>query len=364
MEAQQWEGERLLRMALWMVRGISGRAIATAIEAHGSLEQACALPREELAACMELKAGGRAQLLAAPEDLVAFGRGWMERLLKRGGRAILRGDPAYPDLGTLADPPEVLFCRGELGGAGTREAVAVVGARRADLAAIRQARQMGAALAEAGYTVVSGGALGVDRAAHEGALAAGGKTVAVLGSGVLLPLPASNRRLFSKILAGGGALISELPPTESARAEHFPRRNRLIAGLSRAALVVRAASGSGSLYTARATQAQGRELFVVPAPEAGEAAAGGEALLAEGAQAVRDPDELLAALRGEARRRPEEASSPEGRILAAISLIPGSVAEVASQAKLTQGEAGVLLASLCVKGLAKPAGPGRFIRAS
>ncbi len=363
------EGERLLRVALWSIRGISARAIDGAIAAFGSLEEACRQPRPALAEAMGLRPGGRGQLLAAPADLAGWSADRERGSAARGGRHLLRGDDGYPDLGTLGDPPEVLWLRGELGGAGTLgadglpRAVAVVGARRADPGAIRMARCFGAALAGAGYTVVSGGALGIDAAAHEGALEGGGPTVAVLGSGILRPLPASNRRLFARMLVAGGGLVSELPAEEPARAEHFPRRNRLIAAMARAVVVVRAGAGSGSLYTATAMSAQRRAIFVLPA-DPGEAAAGGEALLAAGALPVRSPAELLERLGGEVRRSrggpPLDAE--DGRLLAAIDRQPSGVAEVAARLGAPLGDVAARLADLCARGLARPAGPGRFIR--
>jgi len=358
--------ERHARLALWSIRGLSTRSIAAASAAFGSALAACRAPRGELADALGLTAGARARLVAAPEDLVAVGAALESQVAARGGRFLLRGEEGYPDFGGLADPPEALWVRGALGGAGgdggdrLPPAVAVVGARKADPGATHLARRFGASLAGAGYTVVSGGALGVDAAAHDGANEAGGATVAVLGSGVLRPLPARNRRLFGRMLAGRGGLASELPPLEGARAEHFPRRNRLIAALARAVVVVRAATGSGSLYTARAAVALGRPVFVVPAPGLGPASAGGEALLAGGAIAVRSADELLAALRG--APAPAVPASEADPILGALGLLPASVVEVAQVAGLEQAEVARRLAELCAQGLVRPAGPGRFLR--
>ncbi|HWV38824.1 MAG TPA: DNA-processing protein DprA [Vulgatibacter sp.] len=359
--------ERCARLALWSIRGLSSRSIAAAAAAFGSTLAACRAPREALADALDLGAGARARLLAASEDLVALGAALRAQVAARGGRFLLRGEEGYPDFGGLVDPPEALWVRGDLAGAGGTgadglpPAVAVVGARKADPGAIHLARRFGASLAAAGYTVVSGGALGVDAAAHDGANEAGGATLAVLGSGLLRPLPARNRRLFGRMLAGKGGLASELPPLEGARAEHFPRRNRLIAALARAVVVVRAAAGSGSLYTARAAVSLGRPVFVVPAPDLGPAAAGGEALLAEGAAAVRSVEELLPALRGEAvNAAPAKGSDA---VLDALGLLPASVVEVAAAAGLDQAEVARRLAALCAKGLVRPAGPGRFLRA-
>lgn len=357
--------ERELEAALWTVRGISARAIDAALAAYGSLAEACALPRGELADVMGLKAGGRANLQQAPADLVGWIRGVRAQVEGRGGRLLVRGDPDFPDFGSLVDPPAALWCRGSLAGAGLLDAggesraVSIVGTRKADLAAVRLAKGFAIGLVREGFTVVSGGALGTDGAAHQGALEGGGPTVAVLGSGVLRPLPARNRRIFARLLDTGGGLVSELPPLEGARAEHFPRRNRLIAGLARALVVVRAAAGSGTLHTARAARALGREIFVVPAPELGAAAAGGEELLAAGATPVRSPDELLAALAGR-KIKGEEGGGDDERILAALSYLPASVAELAAQTGLASGVVAQRVTALCVAGKVASAGPGRF----
>ncbi|HEY0839066.1 MAG TPA: DNA-processing protein DprA [Vulgatibacter sp.] len=363
------DDERFARLALWSIRGLSSRAISSAAAVWGSAERACLRPRAALAEALGANEGTRARLLEAPEDLAAWGRALAEQVAARGGAFVLRGEEGYPDLGSLPDPPEALWLRGTLGdggrigAGGLPGAVAIVGARKADPGAIHLARRLAASLAAADFTVISGGALGVDAAAHDGALEAGGATVAVLGSGVLRPLPARNRRLFGRMLAGGGGLASELPPFEGARAEHFPRRNRLIAALSRAVVVVRAAAGSGSLHTARYMKAQGRPVFVVPAPELGPAAAGGQSLLEEGAIPIRDAGELLAALRGEPARF-TAAGDGEDPVLEAVGLLPASVVEVAHATGLDQDAVARRLAALCAQGHVRAAGPGRFLRST
>lgn len=278
---------RLLRLALWMIRGTSSRTIRKLLDHHPSFDAAAPLDRAALAALMELRPTIARRLYEPPGALVDWAEGVVADLLARGATFQLRGDPGAADFGRLSDPPEALFLRGGLGGAGALAAdgqpmgVAVVGSRKAQPSALRLARRVGFHVARAGYSLVSGGAFGVDAEAHRGALEAGGHTVAVLGSGVLLPLPRQNRRLFGEILEGGGALASELPPWESARPEFFPRRNRLIAGLARAVVVVRASVHSGSLYTAEAAKALGRPIFVFADEDASNA--GARALLKKGA---------------------------------------------------------------------------------
>src|SRR5207253_4320604 len=172
--------------------------------------------------------------------------------------------------------------------------VALVGARAGDEAALRLARELGEELAGAGVQIVSGGARGVDAAAHAGALWGGGSTVAVLGSGIDVAYPPENGPLFERIAIGGGALVSEFPPGTPSTRPNFPRRNRTIAGLSHATVVVRASAASGALITARHAAAQRRPIFGVPGDPADELSAGPDQLLSSGlAAAVSSAAEIM-----------------------------------------------------------------------
>jgi DNA processing protein len=174
----------------------------------------------------------------------------------------------------------LLYVRGNLATEGKR--VAIVGSRDSDELGLRMARALGEGLARAGVEVVSGGARGVDAAAHAGALWGGGSTVAVLGCGIDQAYPAENRDLFDRIAAGSGAVVSELVPGSPPARPNFPRRNRIIAGLSDATVVVRAGSRSGALVTARDAFAAGRKVFAVRGPAADALSEGTELLLREG----------------------------------------------------------------------------------
>lgn len=356
---------RLLRLALWMVRGISSRTIRRLGATPDDFERAALWNLDDIADRLQLGPAVRRRLLEGPTDVLAAAEATIADLVARGAHLEMRGDPGASDFGALADPPEVLFVRGRMGGAGRPgadglpRAVAVVGSRRANPAALRLARRVGYRLARAGLTVVSGGAVGVDAEAHRGALEAGGPTVAVLGSGVLLPLPRRNRRLFGAILEGGGALASELPPWENARREFFPRRNRLIAGLARAVVVVRASAESGSLHTARAALEMGRPVYAFVDAEADNA--GARQLVKMGARPVATEEELLAALAG----RPSGGGGGDGetaRILDALDGPPITVAELSARLDLPQERVARVLARLCAEGKVGFGGPGRFAR--
>ena len=201
-------------------------------------------------------------------------------------------DPAYPALlRESPDPPPWLFYRGDLRGL-ERPAVAVVGARRASRAGLEAAGRIARTLAAGGYTVCSGLALGIDAAAHRGALE-GGVTAAVLASGVDRPSPYRHQSLARRI-AERGCLLSELPDATVPSRAGFPRRNRIISGLCAATIIVEAALPSGSLHTAAAALEQGRDVYVLPWSVFHEPGAGCLALLRDGATPITDLDELSA----------------------------------------------------------------------
>lgn len=202
------------------------------------------------------------------------------------------GDPAYPQLlGHIVDPPLALWTRGNPE-AFDRPAIAVVGSRSATSASIAVARRLGRDLAAAGIAVVSGLARGVDGAAHEGALDAGGMTIAVLGCGADVTYPAEHANLAVRVV-DSGMLISELPPGTPPLPSHFPLRNRIISGLSTAVVVVEAGDRSGSLITARMALEQGRDVLAVPGGVGSGRYRGSHALIKDGARLVETVEDVL-----------------------------------------------------------------------
>jgi DNA processing protein len=209
-----------------------------------------------------------------------------------GAQLIRRGDATYPaQLDAIPDPPPQIFA---LGNAELLHAaqVAVVGSRHPTAAGRSLAARMAGDLARHGLVVTSGLARGIDAAAHEAALAAGGRTIAVCGTGLDICYPAQHRKLFERI-AHEGLLVSEFAPGTPPRAPHFPQRNRIISGLSRGVVVIEAAANSGSLITARHALAQGREVFAVPGSPLNPLAAGCLALIRQGAALVRNTADIL-----------------------------------------------------------------------
>ena len=218
------------------------------------------------------------------------------RAKELGVTALAFGGPGYPGrLKEIPDPPVVLWCRGAphvLEG----PAVAIVGSRAGSPYAREVASQLGAELAARGVVVVSGLARGVDAAAHRGALTAGGPTVAVLGSGLDVVYPPEHGPLLEAI-ATDGVSVSELEPGVPPLAFHFPRRNRIISGLSLAVVVVEASERSGSLITARCAAEQGREVMAVPGNVLSGRCRGGHALIRDGAKVVESADDILEEIR-------------------------------------------------------------------
>lgn len=223
-------------------------------------------------------------------------------------------DPGYPSrLRALPDAPERLWVRGEVAEAGS--VVAIVGARAARHDDVQRAREIARDVAADGTLIVSGGALGVDAAGHRGALDASGTTVAVLGCGLDVIYPEQHRDLFDSIVRAGGSVVSQFEPTAPPLPWHFVHRNRTIAAMADAVLVIAASRRSGSLHTARAARALGRLVAAVPGT------AGCEALIASGAAPVRDAEELVRALDGRLVVEPvvlPDAESPAGRVLRAL----------------------------------------------
>jgi DNA processing protein len=228
-----------------------------------------------------------------------------ERMRACGVRAVVLGDPDYPALlAPLPHPPWLLWVRGRPDAAAS-DAVAVVGSRHPTAYGRAQSARFAGAAAEAGIVVVSGGARGVDAEAHRAAMRAGGTTVAVTGSGLGNPYPPEHAALFDSIVDGGGLLVSEFPCDWPPLPSSFPRRNRIVSGISLAVLVVEAARTSGALITARiAVEDHGRQVCALPGPVDSPRSAGCNLAIREGwAEAVLAPEDLLAAVRGSSERR-------------------------------------------------------------
>lgn len=245
--------------------------------------------------------GSAAAALDALPDLASRGRGpyraattesidrEIAAVRRTGARYLFHDQPDYPALlAELDSAPPIVTCRGRLALA-SEPCVALVGARNASAAAVKLARDFASALAEAGFTIVSGLARGIDGAAHEGAFPA---TIGVIASGIEITYPPQHTELQERI-ANEGLLIAEQPPGTEPRGRHFPSRNRIIAGLASGTLVIEAAPQSGSLITARLAGEAGREVMAIPGSPLDARASGCNQLIREGAVLVQTPDEVI-----------------------------------------------------------------------
>lgn len=276
-------------LQLLSVPGVGSRTHRRLLEVFGGPQAVLAATAEELCTVEKVGPTVAAAMLESSADEA-------DRILdvcRRKGVALLTESTTHypPLLSRIDDPPGILFVRGEIRPSDAL-AVAVVGARHATAYGQKVAKQLGGALARAGYTVVSGLARGIDQAAHRGALAAGGRTIAVLGSGVLQIYPPEHRGLAEEI-AAAGAVISELPPLTKPSSGAFPQRNRIISGLSLGVVVVQAAERSGAMITARLAGEQGREVFAVPGDIDCRMSQGCHRLIQDGAKLVGGIDDIL-----------------------------------------------------------------------
>jgi DNA processing protein len=287
-----------------------------------------------------------------------------ERASTAGVQIVTSHDADYPPpLRELRGAPPVLYVRGTLVRELDSPAIGVVGTRRPTPYGRGVAHRLGRALARAGITVVSGLARGVDGAAHRGVLDAGGRTLAVLGSGLDRCYPAEHRPLLETITRAGAA-VSEFalgcPPLPA----NFPRRNRIIAGLVRGVVVVEAAERSGSLITARLALEQGREVFAVPGPITSATSRGTHALLRKGARLLGGIEDIFEELdlRVELAEPPEDSlTDEERRVLEWIGPEPVSTDHLIAETGLPADRLGAVLALLEVKDRIRDVGGGRVV---
>ena len=325
-------GELWSCLVLSLAEGIGPGAFHKLLERFGSAGQALAAGDAEL-----LESGLLPQQVAGlrtvdPREVEALLQ-WGER---EGRQLLAITDPAYPPrLRSIADGPPVLYVIGDpslLSG----PVIAVVGSRKPSHYGILQARRLAAEIAASGLTLVSGLAYGIDVAAQEAALKAGGAVLSVAGHGLGHLYPGSHAAVAAEI-ASRGALISEFPPELRARPEFFPRRNRIISGLSLGVCVIEAALPSGSLITARCAATQSREVFALPGPVSLPTSRGCHQLLREGAFLLEGVDDLLSVLAGELEKW--SSSAPAGAPAAAAG---GSARDDQALASLPTGASSVI----------------------
>lgn len=347
-------GEERDWLRLHLTPGLGRLGLMRLMEAFGSAEAILeADPRD-----WKIRAGVREKPAGA---VPARGEAALEKTCERLASQEVRIIPfcdreSYPSLlRTIPDPPALLYMRGTLPPA---EALAVVGARQASESGRRLTEAICSELASRGIAIVSGLARGIDTAAHRGALAAGGFTVAVLGCGIDTVYPPENRRLYQQI-AQSGAILSEYPPGAPPLAGHFPGRNRIISGLCRGTLIVEAAEKSGSLITADFALEQGREVFAVPGPVFAPTAGGVNGLLKDGAHLVTEAEDILGVLwprlPSPAIREREDAlvstlGATERKVYDLLGPEPLHIDDIARKSALTPMEVSAILLHLELQG--------------
>jgi DNA processing protein len=286
----------------------------------------------------------------------SFSEGECARVESAGIRIVDFLSEEYPKvLLEIPDPPPFFYVKGSL--EAIEPALAVVGSRRATAYGIMTTKRLAGELAENGVTVVSGMARGVDTAAHRGALDRGGKSVGVLGCGIDVIYPPENRGLFAE-MATNGALISEFPMGTLPLAENFPRRNRIISGLSRGVLVVEAAEKSGSLITAEYALEQGREVFAVPGNINSSGSRGANRLIKQGAKLVDTVEDILEEMprinppvvKGASNTPAFSLTPNEAAVYTLLAASPLQIDDIIVKSGLTVGDVSAILLRLELKG--------------
>lgn len=364
--------QRLLEhLRLSLVEGVGPRLYHLLIGRFGSPQAVFAASEDEL---LSVPGVGRRllQRLRTPPSL-AEAEQLLQQCTEAGIDILWVEHVCYPRLlKEIPDPPLVLFMRGELKSQ-DELAVAIVGTRHASTYGLKMAERLAAGLARAGVTIISGLARGIDAAAHRGALAAGGRTIAVLGNGVERIYPPEHTALAEEILEQG-AILSEAPPNSPPHGGMFPQRNRIISGMAVGVIIVEAGETSGALITARHATEQNREVFAVPGRADTPNARGCNKLLRDGAKWVESPEDVLEELGplvrpvprpdGSTVRRPAELTlSPlEQQILQFVHEEPTSIDEVIARTGLAVSQVLATLSVLEMRRLIRRVGGTNVIR--
>ncbi len=346
-----------LRLAL--APGVGNASLLRLLTAFGSPEAVLASSRTALTA--HLSSAQCDALLAEPDAArLDAAHAWLGQ---PGNSLMTLADEDYPkSLLEIADPPALLFCKGRRALL-SQPGLGVVGSRNATPQGVRDAEAFAHALSDAGLTIVSGLALGIDAAAHRGGLAGAGSSVAVIGTGLDRIYPARNKALAHQ-LAENGLIVSEFPLGTPPLPGHFPRRNRLISGLSRGVLVVEAAPDSGSLITARVAAEQGREVFAIPGSIHSPLARGCHALIKQGAKLVESAADILDELAWPQRLAPPRLRVPPETlpdpVLQALDGAPAALDVLAQRTGLTLDALSAKLLTLELDGRIASLPGGRY----
>lgn len=347
-------------VALSLIRGVGSETYRRLLGAFGEPREIFAASRAALGQVVSDRVAGAIRQ-GADAQAVSVASAWLR---EAGNSLMTLADRDYPPaLLQIPDPPPLLYVKGRRDLL-ARPALAVVGSRNATPQGIKDARAFSRALSDSGYCIVSGLALGIDAAAHEGGLAGAAASVAVVGTGLDRVYPARNRAL-ARELAERGALVSELPLGTGSLAGNFPRRNRLISGLSAGCLVVEAAIRSGSLITARLAAEQGKEVFALPGSIHSPLSKGCHALLKQGAKLVESAQDVLEELGTAAPAAPapeagNEVSGERGALLEQLGFGVSDVDTLARRSGLTADRVCAMLLELELEGRVASLPGGRY----
>ncbi len=309
------------RLRLQRLPQIGAQRFFKLIEVFGSASAALSAPAAAWSALGLPQAAHEARRCAEVRDGAGAAMRWLEQ---PGQHLLMWDDPGYPAmLAEIPDPPPLLFVAGNLALV-DKPQLAVIGSRRATPPALGTAAAFSRSLAKAGFVVTSGLALGIDGAAHQAAIDADGATIGVLGSGLEKLYPQRHRALARRMLESGSALVSEFPLDAGPLPGNFPRRNRIISGLSLGVLVVEASLASGSLITARLAAEQGREVFAIPGSIHHPGAKGCHQLIRDGALLVESIEQILESLRGWQNLSPAPVDKPADPLVALLLAAPQS----------------------------------------
>lgn len=359
-------GESIRWLVMAQAEGVGRRRLATLMTTVPDPVAAWRMTAAELTSLEGWSRPSAANLVAARRNPVLWTRAEADwRAAERAGlKLISLADPDYPRrLRLIPDPPPLLYQAGP-GVPDDRPAIAIVGTRKPTPYGLSVAERFGADLAAAGAVVISGMALGIDSAAHRGALRTGGLSVAVLGTGADVPYPRTSTGLYRRLLETG-AVLSELPPGTGARPEAFPERNRIISGLADAIVVVEAGEKSGTLITVQSALEQGREVFAVPGPIWSPMSVGPHRLLGEGAALGLSAQQILAELGVESatgRTQQANVGPEEARLLAWMGDGTWTAGDLVQATGLSPAEVQARLTLLAVQGLVQILPGGQFLR--
>lgn len=292
-------------LALTLLPGLGPILVARLLHAFGEPRAVLDAPQQALRQIRGIRDSTVSEIVAARREIDRLLDEELDAVERAGVRLVNLMDVEYPELlRSIPNPPPLLYVRGRLDAAADRYPVAIVGSRRCSHYGLEQSERFAGVLARAGLTVVSGGARGIDTAAHRGALRHGGRTIAVLGCGLSMIYPPENHEMFDRMIAEDqGAVVSELPMRTQPDSKNFPSRNRIISGLSLGVLVIEAGAKSGSLITARlAAEDHNREVMALPGRVDAESSRGSNDLIKSGGAAlVTDPADVIAVLESAAR---------------------------------------------------------------